>query len=239
MSSVPEGHREDIGLDNATTSPARSVLSERRRVREVRKYHVRSPNERLDFAGGVAANISGIGTTTISSPNTTLTALMQLIAWRLDMQRAMVSVVDEDAQYFIAEATKTLNLHDGIQHGDGDALWMGCGSTSRSEALCANTIEQQAGLDNYASFSVNDLSKDDRFCRLPYVANPPNFRYYAGTPLITRSGVPIGSVFVIDDRPRGPPTEAEIEFLGVMARNVMEYLEMRRENEMKIRVDTM
>ena len=84
-----------------------------------------------------------------------------------------------------------------------------------------------------------DLSKDVRFCNLPYVVAGPNFRYYAGTPLLTRENVPIGSVFVMDDRPRGPPTKFEIDFLGVMARNVMEYLEMRRESEMRKKLEVM
>lgn len=52
-------------------------------------------------------------------------------------------------------------------------------------------------------------------------------------------GVPIGSVFVIDTRPRGPPTKEEIDFLGVMARNVMEYLEMKRWSELLERNDIM
>ena len=64
-------------------------------------------------------------------------------------------------------------------------------------------------------------------------------RFYAGTPLVTKLGAPIGSVFVIDDRPRKPPTPAEIDFLGIMARNVMEYLEMNRGSELLQRNDVM
>jgi hypothetical protein len=93
--------------------------------------------------------------------------------------------------------------------------------------------------DGYAYFSVSDLSKDDRFSHLPYIAGSPNFRFYAGTPLLTKNNVPIGSVFVVGDRPRSPPTKFEIEFLGVMAQNVMEYLEMRRESELRKRSETM
>lgn len=93
--------------------------------------------------------------------------------------------------------------------------------------------------DAYACFSVGDLSQDPRFCNLPYVAGGPRFRYYAGTPLLTNQGVPIGSVFVIDDRVRGLPSKAEIDFLGVMAKNVMEYLEMKRGSELLQRNDIM
>lgn len=82
---------------------------------------------------------------------------------------------------------------------------------------------------------MSDLPQDPRFRKLPYVAGPPFFRFYAGTPLLTRDNVPIGSVFVIDTRARGPPTQFEINLLGIMAKNVMEYLEMRRESEMRKR----
>ena len=71
-------------------------LSERRRVREVRKYYRRQPDD-VPIAGSNIAP-STIAATRIVSPNTTLTALMQLIAWRLGKQRAMVSVVDQSAQ---------------------------------------------------------------------------------------------------------------------------------------------
>jgi len=47
-----------------------------------------------------------------TSPDTVLTAHAQLVAWRLNCQRAMVSLIDRDMQYFVAESTKTLYLDD-------------------------------------------------------------------------------------------------------------------------------
>ena len=80
------------------------IVSERRRVREVRKYYIRSPDD-VPIAGAPLPpgqdgleSTKGMTTTAVASPNKTLTALMQLIACRLGMQRAMVSVVDENAQ---------------------------------------------------------------------------------------------------------------------------------------------
>jgi hypothetical protein len=101
------------------------------------------------------------------------------------------------------------------------------------------TIEVVPEPNHYACFSVPDLAADPRFCNLPYVAGGPKFRYYAGTPLISNAGVPIGSVFVIDPRPRGPATKFEIDFLGVMAENVMRHLEMKRESIQLRRNDIM
>jgi hypothetical protein len=45
-------------------------------------------------------------------PDSVLTAHAQLVAWRLNCQRAMVSLIDQDIQYFVAEASKTLHLDD-------------------------------------------------------------------------------------------------------------------------------
>ncbi|CAD6447099.1 0feb6957-3fa5-4594-b185-2e97f31d23c2 [Sclerotinia trifoliorum] len=214
---------------------------ERKRIREVRRYYKRSPDDPPIAGEDVPAETPETvrSVEKASSPNSTLTALMQLITWRLGAGRAMVSVVDDNAQYFLAEATKTLDLSDSSKHDPGDDLWMGCGGTIRSQALCAYTIEVVPEPNHYACFSVPDLMADPRFCNLPYVAGGPRFRYYAGTPLISNTGIPIGSVFVIDPRPREPATRAEIDFLGLMAKNVMEYLEMKRESVQLRRNDVM
>lgn len=57
--------------------------------------------------------------------------------------------------------------------------------------------------------------------------------------MISNTGIPIGSVFVIDPRPRKRATRAEVDFLGLMAKNVMEYLEMKRESVQLRRNDVM
>jgi hypothetical protein len=71
--------------------------SERRRVREVHKYCTRFQDGPYSEEE-IQTNLSAVAGTKTASPNTNLTALMQLIAWRLGMQRAMVSVVDENEQ---------------------------------------------------------------------------------------------------------------------------------------------
>lgn len=59
-------------------------------------------------------------------PDTVLTALAQLVAWRFNADRAMVSLIDRETQYFIAESTKTLQLDDPTQYEDpDDAIWAG------------------------------------------------------------------------------------------------------------------
>jgi hypothetical protein len=77
--------------------------SERRRIREVRRYYNRSPADPPIFDGTAQPeSVGAVESTPLCSPNGTLTAMMQLIAWRLGMSRAMVSVVDNNAQVWNA-----------------------------------------------------------------------------------------------------------------------------------------
>lgn len=61
-----------------------------------------------------------------ATPDTVLTAHAQLVAWRLNVQRALVSLIDRETQYFVAESTKTLDLADSDEFEEpDDAIWAG------------------------------------------------------------------------------------------------------------------
>ncbi|KAL8826758.1 MAG: hypothetical protein Q9170_007282 [Blastenia crenularia] len=209
-----------------------------------------------------------------SSPETTLTALAQLCALRLNgehlspslhshstaelihpsifsiesngqvsnipdvrqIRRMLIpgiSVIGKETQYFIAEATKTLDLIDNqVSDAEGDALWFGCGSVDKSGRLCERTIELPAS----HCFTVTDLSQDERFNQLPFVTGPPHFRFYAGTPLTTRNGVNIGSLFILDDMIRPRLTLAQERFLGTIAATITSHMEVNREAEERRKV---
>jgi excisionase family DNA binding protein len=68
--------------------------------------------------------------------------------------------------------------------------------TPRSWAFCNHTIMQKE------VFSIEDLSADPRFSNNPAVAGEPNFRFYAGAPVVDPDGFVVGSLCVIDQVPR-------------------------------------
>jgi len=58
----------------------------------------------------------------LTDRDSALSAHMQLLCWRLGMRRALVSLIDRDTQYYVAEATKTMDLHnpnDFVDEDDG------------------------------------------------------------------------------------------------------------------------
>ncbi|RFU31903.1 hypothetical protein B7463_g4415, partial [Scytalidium lignicola] len=168
----------------------------------------------------------------ISSPDTALTAFCQLVAWRTGAQRSLISVIDGDTQYLIAESTKTLDLMDNTQHDRGDDVWAGCTSAAKAGRICERTISlPPTTTGEYPYFIVDDLSKDKFYKDASFIEGYPFFRYYAGVPLITKRGIPIGTLLVLDDRPHLGLTKEQIHFMGTMATTIMKHLEMVREVE--------
>lgn len=68
--------------------------------------------------------------------------------------------------------------------------------TPRSWAFCNHTILQKG------VFSVEDLPSDPRFAANPAVAGDLGFRFYAGAPVHDNGGFAVGSLCIIDRRPR-------------------------------------
>lgn len=68
--------------------------------------------------------------------------------------------------------------------------------TPRSWAFCNHTILEKRCMVS------EDLSADPRFADNPAVADAPHFRFYAGCPVVDPDGFTLGSLCVIDTKPR-------------------------------------
>ncbi|MHA6249943.1 GAF domain-containing sensor histidine kinase [Pontibacter sp. CAU 1760] len=94
-------------------------------------------------------------------------------------------------------------------------------SVERNDSLCSLTIINDIEVTVFEdTHQVNGLQES------PYVSSPNGIRFYAGAPLITHDHFNIGTICVIDSKPRSA-TEEEKETLRDLAMLVVEQIEFR------------
>ncbi len=130
---------------------------------------------------------------------------VQLAATLCAAPAAMVTLVDDDRQWFKASI--------GL-------AGMGC-ETPRIDSVCSDAVALESRL------VIEDARKNPRYAANRLVSGPPFIRAYAGVPLIGRDGLPLGTICVVDTRPRRF-TATQLGSLEAMALNVVTHLELRR-----------
>jgi hypothetical protein len=178
-----------------------------------------------------------------SFSDTALTAFAQLIALRLKCQRAIVSLIDHENEYFLAESTSTFSLLDGEGPTQNASLSISGARVPRKASLCEETLSlvpnQQTTAEMTPVCFVPDLQHDGKMKDLECVSEEPHLRFYCGVALTNKKGFNIGCVYVVDDRPRSAFSLDEAQFLTKMAATVMDHLENIRAREDIVRVTRM
>lgn len=113
-----------------------------------------------------------------SPPEPAFEQLVELTALLLKVPMALVSLVDKDRQWFKARV--------GVDSCE----------TGRDISFCGHVVADGEPL------VVEDASLDARFADNPLVTGAPHIRFYAGIPLMLESGLPLGTLCVIDTQPR-------------------------------------
>jgi GAF domain-containing protein len=116
----------------------------------------------------------------------------------------------------------TITIVDGEWQWFKSKVGLADGRTPRAEAFCDHAIRAPD-----AFFVVEDASKDPRFARHPLVTGEPHVRFYAAAPLRLSSGRAIGTLDVMDSRPRKVDPD-KLEQLRFMADQVVATLETRK-----------
>lgn len=123
---------------------------------------------------------------------------------------SLVSLVEAERQWF--KSSQGLDVSE----------------TSRDVSFCAHAINQES------LFIIPDAVLDERFCDNPLVVDNPKIRFYAGYPLKIRQGVNIGTLCLIDSKPREMSEDDKLllEDLGKMIEQEIKSIQLATLDEL-------
>ena len=129
-----------------------------------------------------------------------ITAIATLV---LGVPISLISLLDESRQWFKSARGTELR------------------QTPREIAFCDVAIRVTSDV-----MVVDDAAVDERFCDNPLVRSGPRLRFYAGAPLVTRRGNPLGTLCVLDSQPRTLSADQQ-RILRLLADQVTRLIEYR------------
>ena len=138
-----------------------------------------------------------------SPPRRELEGLVELAARIAQVDKACVNLVTDIERHQVA----TFGFEPSV-----------CG---REDAMCAVTVMQGRPV------VVSDASTDERFAYNPFVTGERDrVRFYAAFPLVTRDGVPFGTLCVFDDQVRTLDA-GQHKSLATLAERAVDLFELR------------
>ncbi|WP_158857110.1 PAS domain S-box protein [Lunatibacter salilacus] len=117
---------------------------------------------------------------------------------------SLISLVTDDKQWFLS--------HHGLDTRE----------TPKEYSFCAQAIKTPD-----RPFIVEDSRTDSRFSDNPLTTGDPHVIFYAGIPLVSQNGFPLGTLCVIDNFPKQLSDE-QIKLLNKLARQTISLLELRK-----------
>ncbi|WP_347253598.1 diguanylate cyclase domain-containing protein [Leminorella grimontii] len=138
-------------------------------------------------------------------PSERLDRITRLAAEFFHVPVALVTLIDKDRQWF--KSCFGLHLHE----------------TPRDISVCSHAILQNSTL------VVPDLRKDPRFHDIPPVVDDPHLVFYAGCQIHSREGVALGTLCIIDTKPRSF-SDKDVNNLSDFAKLVEQYFHSLQES---------
>ncbi|MFT5535395.1 MAG: diguanylate cyclase (GGDEF)-like protein [Candidatus Paceibacteria bacterium] len=139
-----------------------------------------------------------------TSPEIEFDALTRVVAHAFNAPIAVIAMMDSNRLWFKSK------------------LGLDVPQLDRKIAFCAHAIMKPG-----APLVIEDLTADPRFAINPLVSHDPHLRFYAGAPLVDDSGHALGTIAVIDNRPRAF-NDTQQHILMDCSRLVMTAMEGRR-----------
>jgi signal transduction histidine kinase len=131
-------------------------------------------------------------------------ALTSLASMICQIPVALITFIDDKRQWF--------KSHHGTSISEN----------LREFSFCTHAIASDKEI-----MVVNDASKDNRFAENPMVTGPTKVAFYAGVPLLNSDGFALGTICVLDQKPRELSDEQKSALI-ILAKQVIDKIELRK-----------
>lgn len=133
-----------------------------------------------------------------------LDQITELASIICDTPISLITILDEKRQWF--KSKKGLDINE----------------TKIEDSFCRHTLHKPDEV-----LVVNDALKDERFFDNKLVLGNPNIRFYAGVPLVTKNNNVLGTLCIIDRKPREISKDQK-RALQILAKKAMERIESQK-----------
>lgn len=126
------------------------------------------------------------------------------------------------ASQICGTSISTISLIDEKRQWFKSKVGIDVDSTDKALSFCGHAIVEPDKI-----FTVNDSRLDDRFSDNPLVIGEPRVIFYTGVPLVSPEGFALGTLCVIDDKPKELDDE-QLKALKALSNQVVSLFELRK-----------
>jgi predicted PurR-regulated permease PerM/GAF domain-containing protein len=152
-----------------------------------------------------------------TAPEAEFDQVTELLTRLFKVPIALLTLIDKDRQWFKSQAGLPADLVEAC-------------SAPRDVSICGHVVA------NNEVLIVHDLARDPRFANNPWLREY-GLRFYAGVPLRGPNGFPVGSLCILDIKPRDMSPH-EQDLLKMIAAEVMEQIKRRPVGEKPAAAET-
>lgn len=139
-----------------------------------------------------------------TKPEAELDELAEIASVICDTPMSLITMVDKDRSWH--KSTYGLNVEQ----------------VRRKDSFCQHTINNPSEI-----LIVEDAQLDKKFVDNPFTKGENAIRFYAGAPLVTPKGYVLGTLCVVDTKPR-KITTIQKRALQILSKKAMDYLNSRK-----------
>lgn len=139
-----------------------------------------------------------------TKPETELDELAEIASVICDTPMSLITMVDKDRTW-----------HKSKYGFDVDEV-------NRKDSFCQHALDNPSEI-----LIVEDAQLDKKFIDNPFTKGDNAIRFYAGAPLVTKKGYVLGTLCVVDTKPR-KLTDIQKRALYILSKKAMDYLNSRK-----------